>query len=217
MTLYTRTGDKGFTLLPGADGKTFLRIRKDDPRLEALGALDELNAAVGVCAVEAGRAENKEIGDALARIQEDLFRVGSVLAAIGADTRPEVRLSPSAMTRMEKQIDGIWSELGKLEHFVRPGGCELAARLHLARSVARRAERATVTALQAIPTAKRSSAAGVGLGRYLNRLSDLLFALARKANRDSGVDESTWQPSKPAAAPQKKKPTSAAGDGASCA
>ncbi|KPK81237.1 MAG: hypothetical protein AMJ81_10755 [Phycisphaerae bacterium SM23_33] len=194
MTLYTRTGDKGFTLLPAADGKTYLRVRKDDVRVEALGAIDELNAAVGFAAVEAARLKNHRIQHSLLNAQDGLFRVGAMLAAIAAGAQPKVRLDNRAVTRMEKQIDGIWAELGELKRFVFVGGCELAGRLHLARTVARRAERAVVTVLNASQEAKRSRSTAAAVARYLNRLSDLLFALARKATRDGNVRESTGKP-----------------------
>jgi cob(I)alamin adenosyltransferase len=207
MKLYKRTGDRGFTMLPAGDGKGVLRVRKDDPRLEALGAVDELGAAVGMCAVEAARVGNAAIQEALVRVQDELFRLGAVVAGVGADSRPRARLGPAAVTRMEKQIDAIWAEMGGLKHFVLPGGCELAARLHVARAAARRAERAAVTALGA-HVGKRSRAAAGTADKYLNRLSDLLFALARKATRDSGVPEATWAPRKAADAASKKRQAS---------
>ncbi|HET6427758.1 MAG TPA: cob(I)yrinic acid a,c-diamide adenosyltransferase [Phycisphaerae bacterium] len=194
MALYTRAGDKGYTVLPSADGGTHLRLRKNDARLAALGTLDELNAVIGLCAVEAGRVEHKRITRALLRIQNELLRVGSMLAAIATGSAAEVRIEPSAVTRMEKQVDAIWQRMGPLEHFILPGGCELAGRLHLARTVARRAERAAIVALDVSQHTRGAGPHAGVIGRYLNRLSDLLFALARLANRDAGVQEVIWRP-----------------------
>ncbi|OPX24327.1 MAG: ATP:cob(I)alamin adenosyltransferase [Planctomycetales bacterium 4484_123] len=194
MSLYTRTGDKGFTELRGAGGRTLLRLRKTDPRLVALGSLDELGAAVGLCVVEAERQGRKRPAGVLRRVQSDLFRAGAMLAAMGAGSMPDVRLERGAVVRMERYIDGIDARLGQLRHFVLPGGCELAARLHLARAIARRAERAAVAALDVSQRSGQSAADAALLTRYLNRLSDLLFALARQANHDAGVEESAWKP-----------------------
>ncbi len=194
MSLYTRTGDKGFTELRGAGRRTLLRLRKTDPRLVALGSLDELSAAVGLCVVEAERQGRKRPAGVLRRVQSDLFRAGAMLAAMGAGSVPDVRLERGAVVRMERYIDGIDARLGQLRHFVLPGGCELAARLHLARAIARRAERAAVAALDVSQRSGQSAADAALLTRYLNRLSDLLFALARQANHDAGVEESAWKP-----------------------
>lgn len=192
MALYTKTGDKGFTVLLSADGATHLRVRKNDPRLAALGAIDELNATIGLCVIEARRVQADRIAKALLRIQDDLFRVGAMLATIGAGGTPELCVERSAVARMERQVDAVWQKLGPLPHFLLPGGCELAGRLHLARTVTRRAERATVAALDVSQHSRLNvSHAGV-IGRYLNRLSDLLFALARQANHDAGVEEAVW-------------------------
>ena len=177
MSLYTKTGDGGFTSLPGAAG----RVRKDDPRFSAMGGLDELNAAVGFCLVEAGRAGDASVVDALKPVQAELFSVGAA---------PPVRLD-EAVARMEKRIDAICDELPELKDFILPGGCELASRLHLARTIARRTERAVVAALN--PADDERSAAPVAL-RYLNRLSDLLFVLARLANHNAGETEITSKP-----------------------
>lgn len=194
MALYTKAGDKGYTVLPSADGQTSVRLRKNDPRLMAMGALDELNAAIGLCVVEARRAEGGRVAKTLLRIQDELFRIGAMLAAIATGSTPEVRVERPAVTRMEKQIDAAWQRLGALDHFVLPGGCELAARLHVARTVARRAERAAVAALDVSLHSRKSNTHSAVIARYLNRLSDLLFALARQANRDAGLDDVIWPP-----------------------
>jgi len=194
MRLYTRTGDKGFTLLPGPDGSGELRVRKDDPRMAAFGALDELNAAVGLCRAEAERAGSKRIQRALASVQDVLFRAGAVLTAVGVGGTPSVRLTPQAVKALEKTIDEIQKALPALKHFVCPAGCELSARLHLARAVARRAERAVVAAVGPGRQGRGSDRALAVAVQYLNRLSDALFALARQANHDAGRGDDPWTP-----------------------
>ena len=167
MKLYTKSGDGGFASLPGAGEKA----RKDDPCFSAIGSLDELNAAVGFCLAEAGRAGDASVVDALEPVQAELFSVGAV---------PPAPLD-EAVARMEKHIDAICGELPELKDFILPGGCELACRLHLARTIARRAERAVVAALDLRNDEPHEAS---GALRYLNRLSDLLFALARQANHN---------------------------------
>ena len=194
MALYTRSGDKGFTLLPGPDGGGSLRVRKDDARLTAMGEVDELNAAIGLCVCEAVRGEHAVIRKALTTIQKELLRVGAVLAAVIGGRKPGVRLRQTSVTRLEKQMDAIWGELPELKHFVLPGGCELAARLHLARAIARRAERAVATMMNLAGRAGRGDSPTATVARYINRLSDFLFALARLANRDAGLEDAIWKP-----------------------
>lgn len=194
MALYTRTGDKGFTLLPGPEGARPLRVRKDDARLAALGEVDELNAVIGLCVGEAVRAQHAVIRKALTNVQKELLRVGAVLAAVVAGRKPEVRLRQTSVSRLEKQMDAIGRELPELKHFVLPGGCELAARLHLARAVARRAERTVVTMMNLAGRASKKDSPAAVVARYLNRLSDFMFALTRLANRDAGLGDAVWHP-----------------------
>ncbi len=172
MKLYTKSGDGGFASLPGAGEK----VRKDDPRFSAVGSLDELNAAVGFCLAEARRVRDASVVDALGPVQAELFSVGAV---------PPAPLD-AAVARMEKRIDAICGELPELKDFILPGGCELACRLHLARTIARRAERAVVAALDLRDDEPHEASDAL---RYLNRLSDLLFALARQANHNVGESE----------------------------
>lgn len=193
MTLYSRTGDRGFTMLPGPAGRDSLRIRKDDPRLVALGALDELNAAIGLATCQAESSGGKQVFKRLSAVQKDLLSAGSALAAIFGGQKLPSRLRPSAVTRLEKLTDAVETDLPKLKQFLVPGGCELAARLHLARTVARRAEQSVATALRA--TGGTSEPAGT-IASYLNRLSDLLFVLARRANHEAGVPDRTWREKK---------------------
>jgi cob(I)alamin adenosyltransferase len=203
MAIYSGSGDGGFARLPGPAGNA----RKDDARFAALGTIDELNATIGLCAAEARRTNRGPICQTLCGVQEDLLRLGAVFAAVSSGGEAPLRLGGGEVERMEKEIDRISAELPELTHFVLPGGCELAARLHAARTVARRAERAAVAALN--PTAPGEPRAGArrgGAGQdpggsqtlpvltYLNRLSDLLFTLARLANHQAGEGDAVWTP-----------------------
>jgi cob(I)alamin adenosyltransferase len=164
--IYTRGGDKGETSL--GDGS---RVSKLDPRVAAMGDVDELNSLLG-------------LAGGLERIQNDLFDVGADLSVPYAGNEDRLRVTDEAVERLEQEIDAMNETLPDLKSFVLPGGSERAALLFLARAVCRRAER---TAL-AVPDANPLAAI------YLNRLSDLLFVLARAANADAGVDEPLWRP-----------------------
>ncbi len=179
--LYTRGGDAGRTRL--ADGTS---VAKDCPRVEAYGAVDELNAllgaarATGVCA----RLERE-----LARLQNELFDLGADLAT---PREPEPafavpRLQGAHVAALERSIDELTAATGPLRNFVLPGGSPGAAALHVARTVCRRAERAAVALARAEPI-------GEFAVPYLNRLSDLLFAMARYENQQRGVEEPLWRP-----------------------
>lgn len=189
--IYTRTGDDGTTgLASGA------RVRKDDLRVEAYGTVDEANAAIGVavCACESpGSADphRKRIGEILRSIQHDLFDVGADLATPIMGHEPSgshLRVIASQTERLEAMIDENNEALSPLTSFVLPGGCPLAAALHVARTVVRRAERLAVALAASQPGAVNAETV-----RYLNRLSDLLFVLARVAN-DSGMTDVLWIP-----------------------
>ncbi len=195
--IYTRTGDDGTTGL--ADGS---RVSKDDLRVECYGTVDEANAAVGLAHVACLRgvaaagglpADERlaEIGRVLARVQNELFDAGADLATpIVAAEKPgsRLRLTSAQTERLEHDIDGFNERLAPLTSFVLPGGSEASAALHLARTIVRRAERLAVQLIAKDP--QGSSAEAV---RYLNRLSDLLFVLARAANRD-GAQDVLWVP-----------------------
>jgi cob(I)alamin adenosyltransferase len=178
VTLYTRTGDSGETSY--FDGT---RVRKDDPRLDAYGEVDELNAWLGVVRASAIDAAADE---ALGRIQRDLFALGAQLADPGE--KLATRVTKAAITdddvaRLEQAIDRFDGALPPLRRFILAGGTPTGASLHVARTVCRRVERRLV-ALQPAPDAV--------LLRYVNRLSDLLFALARFVNHRAGVPETEW-------------------------
>lgn len=204
MKLYTRTGDEGYTVMCAVNGKS-RRIAKDSPLLAALGDLDELNSCLGLCLAEATRLNHIYVHDALAARQNDLFTVGVMLAAIAVQSRPSVRLKDHVVSEIERQIDAVSQDLPELKNFILPGGGELACRLHLARTVCRRAERAVLAAL-AVMTSEGLDVVGATWGeqappipaeacirQYVNRLSDLLFALARLANRDADETDIVWK------------------------
>ncbi len=181
MKLYTKTGDEGDTL--GAGGK---RIHKSGPFCEAVGTLDELDANLGLCAAAADAAGQADLAETLRPMQRDLLAVGAVLAAAGAGAPSGVTLDESAVTRMEHQIDAVCERLPERKHFIIPGGCEPAARLHAARTVCRRAERRIVA------LADSGTAVPPTVLHYLNRLGDFLFALGRQANQTAGAEDEVW-------------------------
>lgn len=176
VKLYTKTGDSGQTGLLGGG-----RVSKADARVEAYGELDETNAAVGLAATAAA---DDDVGRMLRAIQDDLFVLGAELAS-PAGAGDVAKIGPDQVTRLEAWIDAAAAEAPPLRQFILPGGSEAAARLHLARTVCRRAER-RVVALAADEPLDRWCVV------YLNRLSDLLFALARLANHRAGVADVPW-------------------------
>jgi len=176
--IYTRGGDKGETSL--GDGS---RVSKLDGRIEAFGAVDELNAALGL--VLAGDLPD-ELRGVIARVQNELFDVGADLS-VPAGVGGRLRVEQSMVDRLEQDCDRFNAELPELRSFVLPGGTEAAARLHVARTLCRRAERDVLRA-----AAKHDLGPLVAV--YLNRLSDLLFVLARAENALAGQDEPLWKP-----------------------
>ncbi|ORE92366.1 cobalamin adenosyltransferase, methylmalonyl-CoA mutase cofactor biosynthesis protein [Stappia sp. 22II-S9-Z10] len=178
--IYTRTGDDGSTGLGSGE-----RRSKYDLRVAAYGTVDETNAVIG-CARAV--CEDKALSDMLMRVQNDLFDLGADLATPEGTDLPydPLRIDTSQVTRLEREIDLLNARLTPLKSFVLPGGSPLAAQLHLARTVARRAERLMVE-LAAAETV------GSPALRYINRLSDLLFVAARIANNDGKADV-LWVP-----------------------
>ncbi len=183
MKIYTRTGDTGMTGLFGGD-----RVAKSHPRIDAYGTVDEANSVVGIVLSGLAGAPGMERARAvLARVQGDLFVLGADLAT-PAEGKPFVpRMTPAMVSALERDIDGFEADLPPLKHFILPGGHPAAAQLHLARTVCRRAERLTV---EAAAQEQFNEQAIV----YLNRLSDLLFVLARWVNRQAGQQETEWIP-----------------------
>jgi cob(I)alamin adenosyltransferase len=177
--IYTRAGDAGETSL--GDGS---RVRKTDPRIEAYGTVDELNSAIGL--VLAGDV-SEEFRPWLEEIQNDLFDVGADLSVPLDDERERLRVTEVQVERLEGLCDRVNERLEPLKSFVLPGGSETAARLHVARTVCRRAER------EATALAEEGELNPAALA-YLNRLSDLLFILARAANAEGGSPEPLWKP-----------------------
>jgi cob(I)alamin adenosyltransferase len=180
MKIYTKTGDDGETGLFGGP-----RVRKDHVRIECYGTVDELNAVVGVIRTH---AVAPELDALLVRIQNELFDLGALLASPEPEKFGIVGPGDKQIAALEQAIDRYEADLEPLRQFILPGGTPAAAQLHFARTVCRRAERLLVT-LSAVETI------APGALIYLNRLSDLLFVLARWANRQTGVGDVPWQKS----------------------
>jgi cob(I)alamin adenosyltransferase len=182
MKLYTKTGDDGETGLFGGR-----RVSKADPRVAAYGEVDEVNAWIGWALVA---VDEDALKDRLTRIQSSLFDIGAILA--GDPARSDApQFDEAEIRRIEGWIDDADGVLPPLRNFVLPGGTELAARLHLTRTATRRAERAVVALSKSEPVDAATLV-------YLNRLSDYLFALARRANHRAGVADTIWTPARSA-------------------
>ena len=186
MKIYTKTGDAGETgLLGGA------RVAKDDPRIEATGTVDELNAAIGLVRCSELPAQ---LDSALQQIQDDLFALGAQLSAFGttksaAASATAIGLDQASVQRLEATIDSLEESLPPLKNFILPAGAVSSVHLHAARGTCRRAERRVVAIRQV------DSTAGLELPIcYLNRLSDLLFVMARAANQAVGTADVIWRP-----------------------
>ncbi len=182
--IYTRTGDAGETAL--GDGT---RVAKHSPRVTCYGTVDELNATLGLARLHA----EGEVGEALARIQNELFDLGADLCRPNMERDaeaeyPPLRIAPSQVDRLEAEIDAMNAALEPLRSFILPGGTALAAHLHLSRTVCRRAERLCVD----LSTVEGVNEAAL---KYLNRLSDWLFVASRVANAN-GTEDVLWVPGK---------------------
>ena len=179
VKIYTRTGDDGSTGLLGPG-----RVAKSSPRVEAYGSVDELNASLG-----AARALDSEgwLSEALGPIQSQLFNVGAELATIAPAMHASLeKIAEADIEALERWIDRLEADLKPLTAFILPGGTGLGAQLHLARTVCRRAERRLVSLLEVEAVDPR-------LVRYLNRLGDLLFVMARWCNHRAGMPEVEWR------------------------
>ena len=181
--IYTRGGDKGKTAL--GSGK---RVAKHHPRVAAYGTVDETNAVVGLARLTTATLDDREIDAILGRIQNDLFDLGADLATPQVENPkfPPLRIVPEQVTRLEGEIDRLNADLAPLNSFVLPGGSAAAAWLHLARTVARRAER-EITLLAESETVNPEAI------RYINRLSDLFFVMSRHLN-GGGAGDVLWEP-----------------------
>lgn len=183
--IYTKTGDDGTTGLVGGE-----RRAKYDLRIEAVGAIEEANAAIGLARAHLEGAD-EEVDALLARLQNDLFDLGSDLATpVGSEKpgREALRIAASQVERLEAEIDRFTGELEPLRSFVLPGGNQAAAALHLARTIARRAERMMWALAAREPDSVRPEAL-----KYANRVSDLLFVASRWLN-GRGTDDVLWVP-----------------------
>jgi len=178
--VYTRTGDQGKTSLVGG-----VRIAKSDIRLEAYGTVDELSAQLGMLAAMMAKGEDYE---AIIGIQNNLFTVCTHLATDQSQTPlyPSALLPQQEVEHLEQLIDHIMGELPERQGFILPGGCQQACQAHICRTVCRRAERR-------IAQLAEGAVVGAEIVRYVNRLSDYLFVLAKKLNHLQGVSEQTWQ------------------------
>ena len=180
MKIYTKTGDQGQTGLLGGR-----RLGKDDPRVTAYGEVDELNALLGLVRAQTADASLRRL---LSALQRDLFALGAQLAdpsARVATRKQKAAITEATVRRLERAIDARESKLPRLTSFILPGGSATGALLHLARTVCRRAERSVVALA-------RREALDPRLVVYLNRLSDLLFVLARSENHSRGEPEDRW-------------------------
>ena len=180
MKLYTRTGDDGSTGLGSGS-----RMSKDCQRVEAIGTVDELNCAVGLCRCN---CDDPAVAALLEQSQRRLFEIGCELANVGGSGSQgqSLRTGPHHIQNVEHEIDALDKTLTPLRHFILPGGGELAARLHMARAICRRAERVCIAL-------RREEDIDPNVVMYLNRLGDLLFVAARAANRQEGVVDIQWQ------------------------
>ncbi len=189
--VYTRFGDQGDTMLASGD-----TVGKDSLRVASYGEVDELNATLGLLRVEIGRARVGALGEQttflveldriLTTIQQELFDLGAELAEPGATTgKARLCVVDADVTRLENELDTLNEPLSPLTSFILPGGGPVGATAHLARTVCRRAER------QAVTLARHEPVRGEAI-RYLNRLSDLLFVIARAAAQRLGHDEVLW-------------------------
>jgi cob(I)alamin adenosyltransferase len=181
LKIYTKTGDAGTTGLFGGG-----RVAKDHPRVEAYGEVDELNAAIGLAR---SLEPLPRVDEVLVPLQRDLFAIGALLAtpdpAKMREQLAKARVDDERVAQLERAIDACDAELEPLRAFILPGGTPKAAALHVARTVCRRAERRVVALQQAVEIPPL-------VVIYLNRLSDLLFVLARVANVRAGAGEVTW-------------------------
>jgi len=188
--IYTRRGDGGDTALAGGQ-----RVPKDSLRIEAYGTVDELNAFAGLACVTCQELNSEKLaplGAILRRVQHELFNLGSILATLPQDVRPnQARVTEADVLQLEREIDAMNQDLPALRSFVLPGGTRLNAELHAARTICRRAERLVV----ALARAEEVPAEAI---RYLNRLSDALFVWSRWVNHALGVPEALWEPNQSA-------------------
>ena len=186
--VYTRQGDGGETALAGGQ-----RVPKDGLRINAYGAVDELNSFIGVARATIAEMTPDAppiaaLGEILLRVQHELFNLGSILATLPEDVHPkQARVTDADVTQLEREMDLMGAELARLRSFVLPGDCRLNAELHVCRTVCRRAER------ELVALSRQESIPGETV-RYLNRLSDALFVWSRWASQVLQAPEVLWEP-----------------------
>jgi cob(I)alamin adenosyltransferase len=178
MPIYTRKGDKGETEVLGGS-----KVPKDHLRIEAIGQVDELNALLGLFTAF---SDDERVNKLLCAVQKDIFVIGAEFAASGGKAKLHRRIGPQRVSELEQEIDKIEAQLSPLHHFILPGGSKAASLLHFARTVCRRAERSAVAL-------SRKEKVDPQIIIYLNRLGDLLFVMARHANRKKRVEEVMWK------------------------
>ena len=179
MKIYTKFGDTGESALYGG-----ARLRKDAPEFEAIGTVDELNAYIGYAQT---LIDDADLSELLSRVQNHLFAIGSDLATPATHSKAsEMRISGDFTAEMEAAIDALSANLPPLKNFILPGGCPAGAILHIARVVCRRSERCVVRLA-------RQTDVNTEIRRSLNRLSDLLFVLARTVNCRANAPEPIWE------------------------
>ena len=178
MPIYTRTGDKGKTSLFGGS-----RVFKSDIRVETYGTIDELNSMLGLTIVFLTKKSEDPIKQELEHVQQDLFNIGSVLATPGINS---IKGLEKRIKEFEELIDLLTIQLPQLQNFILPGGGEAGALLHVARTITRRAERCIVSLMQ-------QEEVDVRIVMYINRLSDLLFTMARFVNCKEHRKETVWK------------------------
>lgn len=181
MKIYTKKGDQGYTSLFGG-----ANVEKNSLRIHAYGTVDELNSNIGLVLAHTTSQKGKEI---LNEIQSQLFVLGADLATLHSKEAKIDRIGSNDIEKLEKWIDELETDLPPLTSFILPGGSPAGATLHMARTVCRRAERNTVALKQNDPISAETVI-------YLNRLSDLLFVMARYENKQAGEPETPWQPRK---------------------
>jgi len=183
VKIYTKTGDDGLTGILGNK-----RLRKDDARIEAYGTIDELNASLGVARAHSLGPSEDELA---ARLQEELFNLGAALADPNPEGPFHNQITDAHVESLERAIDERMAELAPMRNFILPGGSAAASQLHLARTICRRAERLVVH-LAGLPDEHVPQPLLI----YLNRLSDLLFVMARTVNHLAGVPDVPWSSKK---------------------
>jgi cob(I)alamin adenosyltransferase len=193
--IYTRRGDAGETSLVGGQ-----RVPKDEPRIEAYGTVDELNAFVGMAVVSCGEHPSlAPLALILLRVQHELFNLGAILATKPEDVHPQQpHVTAAEITQLEREIDAMNADLSGLRSFVLPGGTRLNAELHVTRTICRRAERLLVSLARMEPVPPEAI-------QYLNRLSDAMFVWSRWVNHVLGAPEVLWDPNAAASAKPKSE------------